>query len=382
MAINKTINKSTKTHAAMRNCIEYVLQEHKTEQALVYVTGPAPEKVTYDSVYKCFLDEKKIWGKDSGRMYAHNIISWHKDEQITLQQALEFGKAFAEKWFQGFQTLIGVHKDRNHVHVHLVTNTVSYEDGHKLHNSRADLEKMKQFTNEMCRQRGLTVAMKGKDFYGKDLDEGHVIAWSKNKYHLLANDVKESHVAACAIACMEVMEDCAGKEEFIEKMAQNGWRVTWKNSRKNITFENEEGKKVRDSNISKTFHLNITKEALTDEFERQNQIRSNRESEEELEQYYRDIIAAVGGNGTGSADSNDGERQSIEAIITEPKAIPGAEKGMGREDTDAELRDGTDSGEKQSIRERLEVYREKVKQREQEQQLANQTYKRTRGRGR
>lgn len=71
----------------------------------------------------------------SGRMYAHNIITCHKDEHISLQEALEFGKTFAEKWFQGFQTLIGVHKDRNHIHVHLVTNTVSFEDGHKLHNS-------------------------------------------------------------------------------------------------------------------------------------------------------------------------------------------------------------------------------------------------------
>ena len=33
-----------------------------------------------------------MWDKDSGKMYAHNIISWHKDEQITPEQALEFGK--------------------------------------------------------------------------------------------------------------------------------------------------------------------------------------------------------------------------------------------------------------------------------------------------
>lgn len=57
-------------------------------------------------------------------------------------------------------------------------------------------------------------------------------------------------------------------------------------------------------------------------------------------------------------------------------------KGKERTDIDAELRDGTASGEKQSIRERLEVYRETVKQREQEQQLANQTNKTIRGRGR
>lgn len=382
MAINKTINKSTKTHAAMKNCIEYVLQEHKTEQALVYVTGPAPEVITYDSVYKSFLEEKKIWEKDSGRMYAHNIISWHKDEHISLQEALEFGKTFAEKWFQGFQTLIGVHKDRNHVHVHLATNTVSFEDGHKLHNSRADLERMKQFTNEMCRQRGLTVAEKGKDFYGNELEEGHVIAWSKDKYHLLANEAKESHVAACAIACMEVMEDCTSKEEFIAKMERKGWKVTWKDSRKNITFENVDGKKVRDTNISKTFHMNITKEALINEFERQNQIRSNRKSEEELEQYYRDIIAAVGRNGSVSSTSDCGEGQIVEEIVREPQTISGAEKGMGREKQGEGLRDGASKGEKRSLGERLAIYQEVVRQREQDKQVADQTNKRTRGRSR
>ena len=80
-----------------------------------------------------FLEEKKMWDKDSGRMYAHNIISWHKDEQITPEQTLEFGKEFAENWFSGFQTLVPVHKDKDHIHCHLVTNSVSYEDGKKLH---------------------------------------------------------------------------------------------------------------------------------------------------------------------------------------------------------------------------------------------------------
>ena len=115
MAINKTINKPAKTHGALRNCIEYVLREHKTEEALVYMTGPAPEILDYNSVYQSFLSEKRLWNKDSGRMCAHNVISFHKDEKITLQKALEFGKEFAEKWFEGFQTLVAVHKDREHM---------------------------------------------------------------------------------------------------------------------------------------------------------------------------------------------------------------------------------------------------------------------------
>ena len=50
MAINKTINKPAKTHGALRNCIEYVLREHKTEEALVYMTGQVLVNVARASV--------------------------------------------------------------------------------------------------------------------------------------------------------------------------------------------------------------------------------------------------------------------------------------------------------------------------------------------
>ena len=207
MAVNKTINKRTNTHGAMRNCIEYVLRQDKTSEPLTYVTGPyRHDEIIYDLVYRTFLEEKKLWDKDTGRMYAHNIISWHKDEQITPEQAFEFGKEFAEKWFSGFQTLVAVHKDKDHIHCHLVTNSVSYEDGRKLHNTRKDLERMKQLTNQMCRERGLTVAEKGKHFDGSQIEKGEVIAWSKDKYNLFRQQVKDSFVADCAMAVLKALE--------------------------------------------------------------------------------------------------------------------------------------------------------------------------------
>ena len=191
----------TNTHGAMRNCIEYVLRQDKTSELLTYITGPyCHNEINYDLVYRTFLEEKKMWNKDTGRMYAHNIISWHKDEQITPEQAFEFGKEFAENWFSGFQTLVAVHKDKDHIHCHLVTNSVSYEDGRKLHNTRKDLERMKQLTNQMCRERGLTVAEKGKHFDGSQIEKGEVIAWSKDKYNLFRQQVKDSFVADCAMA--------------------------------------------------------------------------------------------------------------------------------------------------------------------------------------
>lgn len=253
----------------MRNCLEYVLREGKAGEGLVCVTGPYPEDTySYDQVYQAFMQEKWIWNKDSGRMYAHNVISWHKDESITSEQAFEFGKDFAEKWFDGFQTVVAVHKDKDHIHCHLVTNSVSYENGRKLHTSRKDLEQMKAFTNKMCQERGLSVAQKGKHFDGSRMEEGSITAWSKDKYNLFTGNAKDSFLMECGIAVLSTMEDCASREEFIWKLAEKGWKVNWTENRKHITFENKEGKKVRDSNLSKTFQLKINKEDLENEFKR------------------------------------------------------------------------------------------------------------------
>ena len=361
MAVNKTINKRTNTHGAMRNCIEYVLRQDKTSELLTYVTGPyCHNEINYDLVYRTFLEEKKMWNKDTGRMYAHNIISWHKDEQITPEQAFEFGKEFAENWFSGFQTLVAVHKDKDHVHCHLVTNSVSYEDGRKLHNTRKDLERMKQLTNQMCRERGLTVAEKGKHFDGSQIEKGEVIAWSKDKYNLFRQQVKDSFVADCAMAVLKALENCISKEKFIEKMKQFGWKVNWTEKRKHITFQNQVGKKIRDSNLSKTFHLDISKEDLENEFDRNyERVRAEAErtngADEELAGYYRQVEAACEGAGgvTGASDGRErqvtGEKSEDERVYPE---ISGKDTQAENGKTEAILRESRNARRNSEIKRR------------------------------
>ena len=361
MAVNKTINKRTNTHGAMRNCIEYVLRQDKTSELITYVTGPyCHNEINYDLVYRTFLEEKKMWNKDTGRMYAHNIISWHKDEQITPEQAFEFGKEFAENWFSGFQTLVAVHKDKDHIHCHLVTNSVSYEDGRKLHNTRKDLECMKQLINQMCRERELTVAEKGKHFDGSRIEKGEVIAWSKDKYNLFRQQVKDSFVADCAMAVLKALENCISKEKFIEKIKQFGWNVNWTEKRKHITFQNQDGKKVRDSNLSKTFHLDISKEDLENEFDRNyERVRAGAErtngADEELAGYYRQVEAACEGAGgiTGASDGRErrftGEKSEDERVYPE---ISGKDTQAENGKTEAILRESRNARRNSEIKRR------------------------------
>ncbi len=293
MAINKVVNRPTTAHAAMRNAIEYVLRDQKVRDGYVDITGPYNATcLNYDDIYRIWLDEKKLWNKDSGRMYAHNIISFHKDEKITPEQVLDFGRKFVEEFFPNHQCLIGVHQDKDHLHCHIVTNSVSYLDGRKLHQTKKDLEKQKQFTNNLCQELGFTVAEKGKHFDGTEIEFGTVTAWSKDKYNLAINLSKNSFVAECAIAVAEVTQTAESKEDFIAQMLERGWTVTWTEKKKHITFQNENGEKVRDTNLSKTFNMDISKEALDAEFTRK---------KTELESYAEEL------DGYGNGNNNETE---------------------------------------------------------------------------
>lgn len=337
MAINKAVSKPPKSHGGMRNTIEYVLKDEKVREGYLDITGPFSEQeITSDAVYRTWLEEKKIWDKDFGRMCAHNVISFHKDEAVTPAEVLEIGRIFAERFFPDHQSVIAVHQDRNHLHCHIVTNTVSYMDGRKLHQSSKDLEQQKVFTNNLCRERGLHVAEKGRHFDGSLIEAGEIISWNKNTYKLLSNNSKKSFLADCGIALMEVIPKSASKEDFISGMAEKGWSVKWEDKRKHIVFENANGDKVRDSKIEKTFAgLKVNKEDLTIEFERQNELRlrdteatehrdNTGESESEyFERYYAEVESAIAGITGGGSGGNNTEAERGDSAEGRKDSIPG-----------------------------------------------------------
>lgn len=275
MAINKVAGKPSKKHGGLRNLLEYVLRNEKVKEGYVAITGPYDaESINYNEVYRTWLREKRFWKKDTGRMYSHNIISFHKDEAVTPEQVLEIGKAFVDRFFPEHQSVIAVHQDKDHLHCHIITNTVSYVDGRKLHQTKNELQEQKDYTNELCRQQGLSVAEKGRHFDGSEIEKETILSWDKSKYKLLVDDEKKSYLVDLAVAIESARRESYNREAFILSMKEAGWDVNWTDSRKNITFVNQETeKKVRDTNISKTFTVDIGKEALERDFERKTELR-------------------------------------------------------------------------------------------------------------
>lgn len=120
----------------------------------------------------------------------------------------------------------------------------------------------------------------------------------------MADVSKKSYLADCGKAVLDSKEDCYCKEDFMDRLEERGWHTIWTDQKKHITFVNDQGKKVRDSNLSKSFNLDISKEALIYEFKRQNERRLQKERKRRIEHHHDEIERGVGCNrGSHEAES-------------------------------------------------------------------------------
>lgn len=266
MAIVKIISNG-KNMAAARKIMSYILDVKKTEPDLCGTLGDvAAGTLTPKSAYREFQRVRSLFRKDSGRTYTHGTVSWASGE-ITHEEAAAFAKDYLPQIYPEHQVIFAVHTDTDHIHFHFVVNPVSYLDGSMLHWSKHDLEKAKQICNEMCLRRGWPVAQKGHHYDGTAFADGEITAWSKDKWHQMERGPEKSYLVDLALAVQDCTAAVCNREDFCTMMEQEyGWNVIWKDTKKNITFTDCERHRVRDSNLKKTFNLNISKEELEHEF--------------------------------------------------------------------------------------------------------------------
>ncbi len=141
----------TKGHLA--SVLKYIVNEQKTD-AKTYVSG-----------LNCFPDTaasemnavKKHFGKTGGRVAYHAYQSFAPGE-ATPDQAHQIGVQLAnELWGERFQVVIATHLDRGHLHNHFVLNSVSFGDGKRFHSDAAFLYRMRDVSDRLCREYGLSV---------------------------------------------------------------------------------------------------------------------------------------------------------------------------------------------------------------------------------
>ena len=357
--------KAVSSKAGIGQALDYVTKDEKTEKKLVSGLNCEP-----DTAKDEMQATKELWGKTEGRTYKHFVQSFAPEEKIEPEQAHCIACQMAAKrpeW-KGFEVLIATHQDKDHIHSHFIVNSVSFENGHKLQQSRADLQNMKDMSDEICRQQGFHITEKGKTFSGEVREE--TVAWKKETYQLLKQAEQgkvKSYVQDIALAVLDCKETATSRETFIRLMNERGYGVDWQDSHKYITYTDlarkqagEKACKIRNNKLEKYYNMDFGKEEMERGFTVNARSRQTTERAREQLNVGTDRPAEPGNIGIAGA----GIGAFLEMLNADERAS-------------AEKRDhsGAERANREAERERLGVRRERaVKTRESAYHARNRDY--------
>lgn len=250
MAIIEAIS----SKANIKRIIRYVTQDKKTNVNLISGKDCMAESCLEEMLYT-----KNLYHKNSGRQYIHIIQSFDPKDNLSAEQVHNVGIKLANT-FNGFQVLIATHIDKNHLHNHLVINSVSFENGYKIQMSKKDLQYIKDYSDKLCLEIGASVIPKKEKTNYIKRNEYRVAKQGKSWKFKLMNAIDLS------------LAESNTKEEFIKNMNKLGYQVNWTDTRKYITYTTPEGYKCRDN---KLYDEKYSKGAMENEFRRIEKEQSN-----------------------------------------------------------------------------------------------------------
>ena len=171
-----------------------------------------------DMAFEQMMDTKKQFGKTDKRQGYHIILSFKEDE-VEPDRAFEITQKFVAEYLgDAYEAVFVVHDNTDHVHSHIVFNSVSFVDGKKYRYEKGDWAKYIQpITNKLCQEYGLSII---------DVEDG-----SKEKKHENYKDWSEyregNFVWADMIkrdldACILQANDFSG---FLELLSEKGYEV-------------------------------------------------------------------------------------------------------------------------------------------------------------
>ncbi|WP_206514861.1 relaxase/mobilization nuclease domain-containing protein [Bacillus thuringiensis] len=105
-----------------------------------------------------FKELRMLYGKDKG-VQAHTIIQSFKPGEITPEKANSIGLELAQSIAKDYQVVIYTHTDTEHIHNHIVINSVNIETGKKYHSNNKQRDLIKSENDRICQARGLSVVV-------------------------------------------------------------------------------------------------------------------------------------------------------------------------------------------------------------------------------
>ena len=159
MAITKILNimesEDRNPASHLKNALEYIQNPNKTEECvLVGSINCLP-----DTAFEQMEETKNIFHKTGKRQGYHVIISFSPEEKVSAEQAMYVLEHFAKDVLgDDYEAVYAVHTDREHMHGHLIWNSVSMTTGKKYNSPKGNWKNhLQPITNKYCDELGLSI---------------------------------------------------------------------------------------------------------------------------------------------------------------------------------------------------------------------------------
>lgn len=159
MAITKILNiqesEGRNPASHLKNALEYIQNPDKTEECIL-VGGI---NCLPDTAFEQMEETKNIFHKTGKRQGYHVIISFSPEEKVTAEQAMYVLEHFAKDVLgDDYEAVYAVHTDREHMHGHLIWNSVSMTTGKKYNSPKGNWKNhLQPITNKYCDELGLPI---------------------------------------------------------------------------------------------------------------------------------------------------------------------------------------------------------------------------------
>ena len=232
------IKESRQNPSAMRAVINYCQQEYKTFDSRSKRQLVSGINCDGANSFREFMATKKVYGKADGIFFYQYAQSFSPTEKLTPEQAHEISTEFAERAWPGQEVLVATHCDASHIHTHFVINSVSFESGKKLRQSPTTLRQLRALSDEICLAHGLSVLTPYENGGRRISNREYRARMRGNRWkQKLAEDIDKS------------MEYSGSRDEFVRAMSILGYRMTWTDERKYLTFHCPNGRSCRDKSL-------------------------------------------------------------------------------------------------------------------------------------
>lgn len=188
--------------------LTYAGNDEKTDQQIYVDAINFPKQ----RAYQAMMAVKRRFGKLGGNVAYHGYQSFQTGE-VTPEEALAIGRETAYRmWGDKYQVLITVHLNTDNLHCHFVVNSVSFKDGSKFGNHQKDHIKLREISDQVCREYGISVLENSSFWKG----QSRGAYWYKKQGGMTHRDMLRQDIEY-------VLPTCGSRQDFKYQMEALGY---------------------------------------------------------------------------------------------------------------------------------------------------------------